>query len=451
MAAEGTFTLRAVDATRQAFANIQNSFGRLNNTAVTISKTLKFAFGANVFGSALKAINTQLDNVIDKQDELGFSEKDVRAAMEMEAAIDGILKMLMQIPIEAAKFGIVMANVVGVLDPTKVEERLGALRMDREKKQIEGIKSSLSDLQDEYEKTGKDQGQLAAGARDRIGILAKEIEALGSSKPVEMLKKTEEIMRQVNVIKSANTTLTKELTDAEKEYYKNLPESQKSTLSISETIEGLSNRYADLQFQITQASLALHSYQEEGGPVEETQQRLVGLYKEAADISAKLNPLLKEQGKIGRDAGEIIASGFEDAIFAGEKFSDVLKQIGRDLVRLVFQNVVTAPLAAGIGGVINKAFGMRAMGGPVSSGSPYIVGEKGPELFVPHASGSIVSNSNMNQGGGSAGSSININYNIAAGVTRNELAPILEQERRRLKAEIPDMVRRGGAYRSAFA
>jgi hypothetical protein len=48
-------------------------------------------------------------------------------------------------------------------------------------------------------------------------------------------------------------------------------------------------------------------------------------------------------------------------------------------------------------------------------------------------------------------SSINVNYNIAAGVTRSELAPILEQERRRLKAEIPDMVRRGGAYRSAFA
>jgi hypothetical protein len=57
----------------------------------------------------------------------------------------------------------------------------------------------------------------------------------------------------------------------------------------------------------------------------------------------------------------------------------------------------------------------------------------------------------MNQGSGSAGSSINVNYNIAAGVTRSELAPILEQERRRLKAEIPDMVRRGGAYRSAFA
>jgi phage-related minor tail protein len=91
-----------------------------------------------------------------------------------------------------------------------------------------------------------------------------------------------------------------------------------------------------------------------------------------------------------------------------------------------------------------------AVGGPVNAGSPYVVGEKGPELFVPSSSGSIVPNGAMgNSGGGSGG--VTVNYNIAAGVSRAELVPILEQERRRLKAEIPDMVRRGGSYRAAFA
>ena len=56
----------------------------------------------------------------------------------------------------------------------------------------------------------------------------------------------------------------------------------------------------------------------------------------------------------------------------------------------------------------------------------------------------------MGSSGGSAGG-VTVNYNIAAGVSRSELVPILEQERRRLKAEIPDMVRRGGGYRAAFA
>lgn len=34
----------------------------------------------------------------------------------------------------------------------------------------------------------------------------------------------------------------------------------------------------------------------------------------------------------------------------------------------------------------------RAMGGPVTAGNPYVVGEKGPELFVPNINGSVVNN-----------------------------------------------------------
>jgi phage-related minor tail protein len=44
-------------------------------------------------------------------------------------------------------------------------------------------------------------------------------------------------------------------------------------------------------------------------------------------------------------------------------------------------------------------FPMRANGGPVTGGSPYIVGERGPELFVPGRSGMIVPNNNINSGG----------------------------------------------------
>ena len=42
-----------------------------------------------------------------------------------------------------------------------------------------------------------------------------------------------------------------------------------------------------------------------------------------------------------------------------------------------------------------QSWGTRATGGPVSKGSPYIVGERGPELFVPNSSGNIVPNNAM--------------------------------------------------------
>jgi len=44
--------------------------------------------------------------------------------------------------------------------------------------------------------------------------------------------------------------------------------------------------------------------------------------------------------------------------------------------------------------------GERAMGGPVRAGSAYLIGERGPELFVPDISGTVVSNSDMRSSGG---------------------------------------------------
>jgi hypothetical protein len=49
----------------------------------------------------------------------------------------------------------------------------------------------------------------------------------------------------------------------------------------------------------------------------------------------------------------------------------------------------------GVGKMVTSALSFlpgRANGGPVSSGSPYIVGERGPELFVPRSSGNIIPN-----------------------------------------------------------
>ena len=55
-------------------------------------------------------------------------------------------------------------------------------------------------------------------------------------------------------------------------------------------------------------------------------------------------------------------------------------------------------------------FAGRASGGPVASNTPYMVGERGPELFVPNSGGSIVNNkdlrSAMSNGGGSSGGTV---------------------------------------------
>jgi hypothetical protein len=58
--------------------------------------------------------------------------------------------------------------------------------------------------------------------------------------------------------------------------------------------------------------------------------------------------------------------------------------------------------------VIGNLFGKRAGGGPVSSGAPYLVGERGPELFVPSSAGQVIPNYAM------GGATTVNNYNIQA-------------------------------------
>ena len=57
----------------------------------------------------------------------------------------------------------------------------------------------------------------------------------------------------------------------------------------------------------------------------------------------------------------------------------------------------------------------RANGGPVSSGQTYMVGERGPELFVPGRSGTIVPNDKMGGGGG-----VNVVVNVDASGSKVE-------------------------------
>lgn len=50
----------------------------------------------------------------------------------------------------------------------------------------------------------------------------------------------------------------------------------------------------------------------------------------------------------------------------------------------------------------------RASGGPVAGGMPYMVGERGPELFVPYSNGNIVPGTISGASGGSVGPSITV-------------------------------------------
>lgn len=62
--------------------------------------------------------------------------------------------------------------------------------------------------------------------------------------------------------------------------------------------------------------------------------------------------------------------------------------------------------------VIQKVAGRRASGGPVSAGKRYLVGERGPEYFVPRISGLIIPNSGPRTAAAAAGPGGGITVNL---------------------------------------
>ena len=129
-----------------------------------------------------------------------------------------------------------------------------------------------------------------------------------------------------------------------------------------------------------------------------------------------------------RELGLTFSSAFEDAIIKGESFSKVLQGILQDIARIVVRRTITEPLAAGVSaGISGFDFGsifagigsalgglFRAEGGPVAGGQPYIVGERGPEWFVPNRSGTVLPNGMAPNGMMGGGPVINQSITIDA-------------------------------------
>lgn len=75
----------------------------------------------------------------------------------------------------------------------------------------------------------------------------------------------------------------------------------------------------------------------------------------------------------------------------------------------------------------------KAIGGPVSPGRPYLVGERGPELFVPTASGRIETGL---QGGGGRDVRLSITINAPAGNDAQALKASGRQVARAVRAAL---------------
>jgi tape measure domain-containing protein len=158
------------------------------------------------------------------------------------------------------------------------------------------------------------------------------------------------------------------------------------------------------------------------------------VYNELETQNAALQAILDKYPAIGAaaDAAATLATSSMSEMIAGTKsveqaFAEFLNAIGDALINTAKQMIAQyiaigiARMFAGLGGsaggfdpnaagpfgggglstALSSGFTARANGGPAVGGMPYLVGERGPELFVPGGSGGVMSNNDMRAAMGS--------------------------------------------------
>jgi len=137
--------------------------------------------------------------------------------------------------------------------------------------------------------------------------------------------------------------------------------------------------------------------------------------------------------------GESIERSFGRAARSGElNFSNMTEAILRDLARLAAQQFIEKPLNQLMENVISSLpfAGARAEGGPVTAGGAYLVGERGPEWFVPSGAGAIEPGSNARS------PRIVVNLNLGPGAD----ARTLQQSQTRISTALARAVAKGSRH-----
>ena len=244
--------------------------------------------------------------------------------------------------------------------------------------EIKKLEDSLADLG-----TNRNESGTAKGITRDLEDANEELDKLKSSlEAAEARELTAEFNIQLEALKKQNSELT-------------------NAVKREQIIGEEKKKEFDLEQQIAAIRKEFEGEEEE---------RLVALAKQNHELQKqkteveRINEATERQAEIFRKIGDSIATGISDALVdavmkaksLGEAAAGILNMIARQLLQLGI-NTLLFNVFGGASGIF-KNLPTFAAGGRPPVGKASIVGEKGPELFIPTSAGTIIPNSGI--GGG---------------------------------------------------
>lgn len=158
------------------------------------------------------------------------------------------------------------------------------------------------------------------------------------------------------------------------------------------------------------------------------------LYGQMSVQVAKAAEAQGEINDLGRDVVGGIVGDLRNGVDAAEAFANALDRVADKLINLALDSLFPsggggggfADVLTGLVGALTGSAPGRAGGGPVSANTPYMIGERGPEMFVPDVAGRIVPNHVM--AGGGRGGAMSVTYapsiTVEAGASAEAVAQL---------------------------
>ena len=198
---------------------------------------------------------------------------------------------------------------------------------------------------------------------------------------------------------------------------------------------------------------------------------LIATPEQIEAVVASLNKMKDELGDISTigsemqqtiiNASNAFTTDFVNSLMAGENAMDSFNNFAKSIVSQIIATFLQMKV---VNEILNSVFSLNgtadelptgkkklAGGGTIQGGNATLVGERGPEIFVPNTGGTIMNNMNSKNAMGGGGTTIiNQSINFATGIVptvRAEVMKMMPQIADVTKGAVAEAAVRGGNYR----
>jgi hypothetical protein len=402
--AQAQVTITAVDRTQAAINSAIRSMKTLERTAKVTAKTLNLAFAFFGGGVVIRGATAGLIA-------LNEAAKETDEGKKALDRLSSALKDPLIVSSVEAVTGAMISGFSKVIDVTaQVIENITAISKSSFLKSPDTLLKFLSSVMG------------GSGAAASAALVSEMVQGSVAGGKVPNAAKTA-VAKAAPIAKTED--FAKDLLEIPLEVRENIKALEKMAIQVDLEMD-IEESLIDLRDRFSQEL-------ERGGELGEI------IFDSAEEGVSKLTVFAEEAARqMQQSFAAFLFDPFQDGLRGMLKgFVDMIRQM---VAQLLAQQLLLAFLSpfkgtAGIFGQMYGALEKKATGGPVSANRPYIVGERGPELFVPGSSGGIVPNHAM-MGGMTVAPVYNIDARGATADLQSALPGILQENNRRIFEEL---------------